>query len=204
MTNRNPVKQLFITFPKSNVDKVTFRDTLLRFEPDYYMVVEEKHKDGTPHLHAVVRFKNKYSKAFVLKYFKQKYPDDYKRIDVKPVRSIKQSLAYLSKEDTHPLVSGAFEANRNPQKNYLVSQYAKWAIKYNLEFKTWDKFLAHSNMVNKLREINTPYAISLLCSETLSPSQTFLLNRFIDPNISLSKDDITFLISTFNFSLNFQ
>lgn len=119
MTNRNPVKQLFITFPHSNVDKQTFRDTLLRFEPEYYKICEEKHKDGSPHLHAVVKFKNKYSKVFVLKYFKEQYPDDYKRIDVKPVRSIKNSIAYLSKEDDNPLESGEYQESRNPQLNWL-------------------------------------------------------------------------------------
>lgn len=113
MTNRNPVKQLFITFPKSNIDKHTFRDALLRFEPEYYKVVEEKHKDGTPHLHAVIKFKNKYSKSFIIKYFKEKYPNDYKRIDVQIVRSIQKSLEYLSKEDTSPLeTAGGYQESR--------------------------------------------------------------------------------------------
>lgn len=115
--NRNPVKQLFITYPKSVCDKHTFRDHLLKFEPDYYKIVEEHHKDGTPHLHAVIRFKNKYSKAYILKYFKEVYPDDYKRIDVAPVRSIKNALKYLSKEDTQPLTSGEYTENRNPAQN---------------------------------------------------------------------------------------
>lgn len=121
MPNRNPVKQFFITFPKSNVDKVTFRDTILRFGPDYYKVVEEKHKDGTPHLHCVLRTKNSYTKKFILTYLKEKFPDDYKRIDVEPVRSIKHALNYLSKEDTSPLVSGEYEERRNPKKSWQTT-----------------------------------------------------------------------------------
>ena len=117
--NRNPVKQLFITFPKSNIDKVTFRDLLLRFEPDYYKIVEEKHKDGTPHLHAVIRFKAKYSKKYVLDYFKEHLPNDYKRIDIDAVRSIKNALNYLSKEDPNPLVSGEYVDTRQPKKNAM-------------------------------------------------------------------------------------
>lgn len=125
MTNRNPVKQLFITFPHSNVDKCTFRDDLLVFDPEYYKVCEEKHKDGSPHLHAVIKFKNKYSKSHVLKKFKEKYPEDYKRIDVKPVRSIKNSIAYLSKEDDNPLESKTpYTESRNPQHNFL-NQFAR-------------------------------------------------------------------------------
>lgn len=129
MTNRNPVKQLFITFPHSKIDKQTFRDALLEFSPDYYKVVEEKHKDGTPHLHAIIRFKNKYSVAHVLKKMKEKYPDDYKRIDVKPVRSIKNALKYLSKEDQNPLESGEFTDTRNPKQNF----YTKCARDFGFE-----------------------------------------------------------------------
>ncbi len=45
MTNRNPIKQVFITFPQSTgIDKHSFRDKLLRFEPDFYHIVEEHHK----------------------------------------------------------------------------------------------------------------------------------------------------------------
>lgn len=136
MTNRNPMKQFFFTFPKSNIDKVQFRDLLLRFDPSYYKVVEEKHKDGTPHLHAVIKFKNKFSKSFVLKYFKEKLPDDYKRIDVAPVRSIKNALNYLSKEDPNPLESGAFVDGRGHTKTKLIKSHITEFLKLNPSFMT--------------------------------------------------------------------
>lgn len=145
MTNRNPVKQLFFTFPKSTIDKQQFRDDLLRFEPDYYKVVQESHADGTPHLHAVVRFKNKYSKAYVLKYFKGLYPNDYKRIDVKPVRSIKRALLYLSKEDSNPLVSGEYKDNRQPQNNWLNKLAREWG------------YLDSNDLMEKQREYKRIY-----------------------------------------------
>lgn len=119
MPTRNPCKQWFMTFPKSPINKIEFRDTLLRFEPTFYKIVEEKHKDGTPHLHAVVVFKGGYSKAFILKYFKEKYSDSYKRIHVETVRSIKHALGYLSKEDIEPLETGPYVDNRNPQRAAL-------------------------------------------------------------------------------------
>lgn len=114
-TNRNKIKQFFITFPKSTCDKHTFRDHLLRFNPEYYKVSEEKHKDGSPHLHAVLKTKSPYSKAFVLKKFKEIYPHDYKRIDVEGCRSINHARAYISKEDTSPLESGDFKDSRDPK-----------------------------------------------------------------------------------------
>ena len=137
MTNRNPVKQIFITFPKSNIDKSTFRDMLLRFEPSYYKVCEEKHKDGTPHLHAVLVFKNKYSKAFILKYFKEKLPEDFKRIDIQPVRSIKNSLQYLSKEDPEPLESSEpFKDSRGHSKEKFMKHHIREFLKLDPNFMT--------------------------------------------------------------------
>lgn len=121
MTNRNPVKQVFITFPKSHIDKQEFRDFLLRFSPEYYKVAEEKHKDGTPHLHAVVKFKNKYSCRHVINEFKKIYPDHYKRFDIEPVRSIKSSINYLSKEDQSPLESSTYIEARNPRKSNQIA-----------------------------------------------------------------------------------
>lgn len=116
--NRNPVKQLFITFPKSTVSKTSFRDKLLRFDPHYYKIVEEKHQDGTPHLHAIIKFKNKYSISYILKYFKEQYPNDYKRIDVEPIRSISNAVTYLSKEDPSPLEHGEAKTTRSKYKEW--------------------------------------------------------------------------------------
>lgn len=122
-SNRNPVKQLFITFPHSHVDKSTFRDTLLRFDPSYYKVCEEKHKDGTPHLHAVIKFKSKYSQPFILKYYKEIYPEHFQRIHIKAIRSIKHSIDYLSKEDPEPLESGSFIETRGNTKEKMLKAH---------------------------------------------------------------------------------
>lgn len=159
-TNRNPVKQLFLTFPHSTCDKQQFRDDLLRFEPDYYKVCEEKHKDGTPHLHAIVRFKSKYSKAFVLRHFKELYPNDYKRIDIKPVRSIKNAIQYLSKEDPAPLESGAFKdgrgstKRRNMRKIYNDFQKLGVDLCNNIPFEKWmdENFVPISTTSQRLHD----------------------------------------------------
>ncbi|AXH75189.1 MAG: Rep catalytic domain protein [Circoviridae sp.] len=118
MPNRNPVKQVFITFPKSHVDKNEFRDSFLIFKPSFYKVVEEKHKDGTPHLHAIVKFTNPYSCPHLLKHYKSYYPEHWKRIDIKPVRSITHALEYLSKEDTCPLTTGEYKDARGQNIEY--------------------------------------------------------------------------------------
>lgn len=188
--NRNPVKQLFITFPKSNVDKHQFRDDLLRFEPDYYKICEEKHEDGTPHLHAVIRFKNKFSKAFVLKYFKEKYPDDYKRIHVKPVRSIKQSIKYLSKEDPNPLESDqSFVENRNPKRSLMFS------VARTLGFPSPEALIAHvDEQEQKYNSILKKWHQSKIDHQI---PETFHTEKVIDKLLSnnyIGKDDMTLFL----------
>lgn len=196
MPNRNPIKQMFITYPKSTCDKHTFRDQLLKFEPDYYKVVEEKHKDGSPHLHAVLRFKNKYSKAHVLKYFKEIYPDDYKRIDVEPVRSIKNALKYLSKEDTEPLESGEYTENRNPNKNQrdavarecgypnIDEMLASW--KEEQEYLEKLKPKVHASHMQMLQyEIEVPYFVRRAINRLMS-------------DIYITKDDMTKMLKYLN------
>lgn len=120
--NRNPVKQMFITFPHSNVDKYAFRDVLLKLDPEYYKICEEHHKDGSPHLYAVVKYKNKFSKSHILKFFEKEFPNDYKRIDIETVRSIKNALAYLSKEDNEPLESGQYQETRGTNRERNVEK----------------------------------------------------------------------------------
>ena len=110
--NRNPVKQWFLTFPQTPVTKHEFRDALLPLKPEFYHIVQETHKDGGFHLHACVKLVGGYSKPYLLKHFKATFPDTYKRIDFKPVRSMKHALAYLSKEDTEPLFNKTWTPTR--------------------------------------------------------------------------------------------
>lgn len=126
-SNRNKIKQWFLTFPQwLNQSKFDVRDILISsYNIDYYKICKETHEDGNPHYHAVIRLRESMSKSQILKKFKEIYPSDYKRIDVKPVRSIKHSLQYLSKEDTTPLESSeGFVSKRNP-KNHILNSFVR-------------------------------------------------------------------------------
>lgn len=145
--NRNPVKQWFLTFPQTDVTKHDFRDALCTLKVDFYHIVQETHKDGGFHLHACVKFVGGYSKAHLLKVFREKYPNSYKRIDFKPVRSMKHALAYLSKEDNEPLFNKTWTPSRgnnmrlvqrrsNFRRNLLMMgpQFIEETIDYMYEF----------------------------------------------------------------------
>lgn len=208
------MKQFFITFPKSNVDKVTFRDALLRFEPDFYKVVEEKHKDGTPHLHAVIRFKNKYSKSKILSYFKELYPDDYKRIDIESVRSISNAITYLSKEDPNPLTTGEYKDNRNPPRNLIntfirelgytsLEDLQTQAHTEHLQLHAWQSALWA--YFSDLAWINSTYVdfeinASDLEYHFVQKVRRIMFDEFIPFNNQL-KDDMTFIFKQLNINL---
>lgn len=126
--NRNPIKQWFFTFPKSNITKEDFASAIedLR-QPDYYKVALEHHADGSPHLHAVVKFTTGVSKTNLLKKIRYQFPDDYKRIDIQPVRSIQKSIEYISKEDPQPIenrpYTGVITSERKKLHSSIIRLY---------------------------------------------------------------------------------
>lgn len=54
-------RSVFLTYPRCLLDKSVLMNFLasLKHEAKYIIVCHEKHKDGTPHLHAVIIFKSK-------------------------------------------------------------------------------------------------------------------------------------------------
>lgn len=128
--NRNPMKQYFYTFPQTTVTKIEFRDALQKIHTmKYYKIVQETHEDGGKHLHAVVVAKKPIAKSKILKALKEIYPKDNKRIDVQPTRSPKDSIAYLSKEDTCPLESAEkYVDPRNPRNSFILSVARQWGF----------------------------------------------------------------------------
>lgn len=206
--NRNKIKQWFITYPQwLKQGKIEIRDQLISaYSIDYYKVCKETHEDGNPHFHAVIRLKNPMSKSQIIKRFKDSYPNDYKRIDVKPVRSIKHSLQYLSKEDTSPLESaGGFVSKRNPRTSILTTFVRQ--LGYNSLADFTEQYGVESMLRNTLETDMLTYNAQfelLLSKQELSWSNLSMIpeiNRFYEIrrkisniNISISIDDMTFFI----------
>lgn len=101
MPNRNPIKQWFITFPQSaELSKEDFFQVHQTLgEISYAKAALESHEDGSPHLHLLLILKKGITKSNLLKFYKNTYPDDYKRIDCAAIRNIMATLQYLEKED---------------------------------------------------------------------------------------------------------
>jgi len=168
----------------------------MRFDPDFYRIVEEKHADGSPHLHALVKFKAKFSKAFVLKHFKEIFPDDYKRIDVQPVRSVKHAHDYLSKEDKEPLESGSYLDPRGGNLPSIIHLKNTFATELGFkDYLSWRKHMDdHEDYCEKSRSIiHSEYLYFLQYpSFNLSHKSSKIFENLFAKNC-VSKDDITFL-----------
>ncbi len=209
--NRNKIKQWFITYPQwLKQSKIDVRDILISsYSIDYYKICKETHEDGNPHFHAVIRLRESMSKSQIIKRSKDIYPNDYKRIDVKPVRSIKHSLQYLSKEDTSPLESaGGFVSKRNPRTSILTSFVRQ--LGYNSLADFTEQYGVESMLRNRLETDMLTYNAQfelLLQKQELSWSQISMIpeiNRFYEIRrkisniyLSISIDDMTFFIKFF-------
>lgn len=101
-TNRNCIKQWFITFPQCGNVKVEefLRHSWTSVQLEEYSGVVEKHDTDGVHIHVNIKLKYGLSKAKMLNLMRIKYPDAYKRIDIRPTRQscAKAKEGYLSKE----------------------------------------------------------------------------------------------------------
>lgn len=203
--NRNPCRQFLVTFPKSTLTRLEFAAVLCKLGILYYKVVQESHQDGTPHLHAVIKTKEKITYSQLCKKFQEHLPDDYKRIDVDPVRSIPHCHVYLAKEDQSPVESGPYQETRDPsgaRLNKLAKDFGYKSLEdfqrsYS-EMKTAAGYVALTpeqmsqisdvRHFHKVHDSDPPFEIRDLL-EKLEYSRWIL------------KDDMTYLFDYYNFRL---
>jgi len=111
MKNRNPIKQLFITFPQTEETREQFLENCP--PSTYSLVCQEEHSlNGGFHLHCVLKLKKGLSFSKLVKWFKEKYPDDWKRIKIECVRSLDNSIDYCKKEDPNCLTTGKLDVRK--------------------------------------------------------------------------------------------
>lgn len=116
VSNRNPKKQWFITYPKWNS---THSNIIAAFSNyDYYIVCKEKHKDGTTHFHLLIKFTLVVRKAELIEMVRTKYPNDWKRVHIQPVRNLKAAIEYCKKEDPDYVEFGSIDIKTKFQKWY--------------------------------------------------------------------------------------
>lgn len=129
MPTRNPGKQWAVTFPQCDtLDREIFAKSFPPCEECY--VAREEHEGGGYHLHMSIKLLKGLSKSKLLKWVTLKYPDDWKRIQIQPVRSLSHWNEYLGKEDPDPFII-------KREKNNKMSKLHKeaWRVIHEWEAK---------------------------------------------------------------------
>jgi len=99
--HRKAIKRFFITFPQSdNLGRdLFFEDIHNTFPSTKAICARELHKDGNPHLHLAIELVDSITKHQLLQHLIFLYPFDYKRINVQAMRSMSNSITYLTSPD---------------------------------------------------------------------------------------------------------
>lgn len=126
-TNRHPKKQWFLTYPQwPNSSREQIISDYDQY--DYYIVCQEKHKDGNPHYHMIIKFVTPTTKSQILQIVQGKYPQDWKRVHIDPVRNIKAAIQYCHKEDTSAITAGSVDTRTKFQRWYYEKFYETFGI----------------------------------------------------------------------------
>lgn len=99
VTGNNSVKCWFLTYPHCPIPKEQALKLLEKHGLEEYMIAEEHHKDGTPHLHAYIKLKKKArfdGNRFNLVDSGKTYHGDYQAC-----KSIPGAIEYLKKEKNY-------------------------------------------------------------------------------------------------------
>lgn len=115
-TNRHPKKQWFITYPKWEGTRESIIEAYSGY--DYYIVCKETHADGTPHYHICIKFVKPIKQNHIIDMVKRTYPNDWKRVHIKPVRNIKATIEYCQKEDNEYITEGSVDTSTKFQRWY--------------------------------------------------------------------------------------
>lgn len=133
MSNRNACKQWSITFPQSGEVK---REEFTNSFPPYDAAIcsqEEHAEEKGVHLHLGLKIKKGLTKTKMLKWIRTRWPNDFKRIDVQPTRSIDCWNDYISKEDPEAFVFV------DPTAKVKRLQRIKEKYSHILTHDTWEK-----------------------------------------------------------------
>lgn len=181
-SNRNKIRQWFITYPQwSPNQKETLLNLFLSSDNKliYYKIAQETHVDGNPHYHLILKLEEGYTKTQLLNIFKTAYPEQYKKIDIKSIRSLKASVTYLSKEDKecleHP--DGYIET-RLPLSHVYKKALKDWA--QFLGFDTSEEYEAHllqMLIINQEKEISALLPKEEIVEIIENPDMTYDIHK---------------------------
>lgn len=118
-------KRYFLTFPKCTLDKTMVLEFLVsQHEVHQAIVAEEKHEDGSPHLHVYLTYEKakRISRADYFDIGNPENPDEIFHPNIQSVKNMKECVKYITKEDKEP-------AQHNISfKDILAGKSSKFAV----------------------------------------------------------------------------
>jgi len=134
MPTERKLKQVFVTFPRW--EKQAELKEMLKILPPYQYakVCEEEHdlpKEGLSdyHYHIVYLPCHAITKKKLIKYFSDKFPEDWKRIDVEGCKNLTSAITYCSKESWRVLEDGTLPTRDKSCEEPLEQRFHKAIIK---------------------------------------------------------------------------
>jgi len=123
----------FLTYPKNNATKEEFIENLKEISCTHgvrgAIVAQEKHQDGTNHLHAVIQFNERFRTrvaSFFDKLTAGAEHDEGKHGNYQCARNLQACIDYVRKSDPAPLTYGEIRTGRKPSsKETRLDQLVK-------------------------------------------------------------------------------
>lgn len=98
-------KRYFLTYPQCNMDKTMVADWLLsQHEVHQCIVAEEKHEDGSPHLHVYLTYEKskRVSRADYFDLGNPENPEEIFHPNIQTCKNMKKCIEYITKDDKEP------------------------------------------------------------------------------------------------------
>lgn len=133
------IKKIFITYPRTALDKKDFGSFLIEItNPKEVMVCQETHSEPgvvPTHLHAYLDLDVPMAKEVILKKLKERYGEyETNRIKVEGARSGGASKNYMNKEDEDPYIwSRAVGQRKLTTREVYRAQQMRLGVNYPLE-----------------------------------------------------------------------
>lgn len=158
-SKRMPRKRWFITYPTwPETPKDTLLSDLTKLGPaTQYCIARETHKDGQTHYHAMIIYKDGVTKQQLLRHHETVYPEDYKRVDIHTVKSVKGSIHYLQKEDPNPLQDPKTRGTADEEKE----RNARQRMIGLPEYQFFAKIMLQELLAREVTEDPTDWNVSL-------------------------------------------
>jgi len=139
---RFSARAAFLTYPQCSIQAQALHDFLHDLAPTKYIhVAKENHEDGTPHLHALVCFTNKFSSRNARIFDIQEHHPN-----IQPARDVKAVDEYLEKSPLETVKSGEAPYRKITWQQVLAAETEEATLELAAKASPRDFVLQHDKI----------------------------------------------------------